>query len=145
MKVIIRKRADEEYLEEREREFSERYGSLDSLAQRTGMEKCSNPSIIDDYEVWKAIRKGAEMEEELIFSDSSIFDALRSSRVEMLEFINRNRVESIKELAHALKRDYKNTYFDIGALQAYGLVEMRKEGRKRVPISRIESIEVVFE
>ena len=145
MKVIMRKRADREYMEEMERELEERYGSIDSLAQRTGIEKCSVPSLIDDYEMWKAIKKGAEFEEEVIFSEYSIFDALKASRVEMLEYIRKHRVESIKDLAQALKRDYKNIYFDLSALQEYELVEMKKIGRKRVPVSRIESIEISFD
>ena len=145
MKVIMRKRADNEYMEEMEREMEERYGSIDSLAQRTGIEKCSVPALIDDYEVWKAIKKGAELEEEVIFSEYSIFDALKASRVEMLEYLRKHRVESIKDLAQTLKRDYKNIYFDLSALQDYELIEMKKMGRKRVPFSRIESIEVKFE
>lgn len=145
MKVIMRKKADEGYMEEMQRAFSEKYGSLDSLGQRTGIEKCSSPGLIDDYEIWKAIRKGAEMEEEIMFSDYSIFDVLRGPRVEMLDFIRKNTVRSIKELAQVMKRDYKNVYFDLSALQEYDLVEIRKKGRERAPVSRIESIEIIFE
>jgi predicted transcriptional regulator len=145
MKVIMIKRSTDEHMKEMERDFEEKYGSIDSLAQKTGIEKCSVPSQIDDYEVWKAIRKGAELEEEIVFSEYSIFDALKSSRIEMLEYIRKHRVESIKELAQALKRDYKNIYFDLSALQDYELVEIKVTGRRRVPTSRIEKIEIIFE
>lgn len=145
MRVIMRKKSGEEGIKDIEDELIERYGSIDSLGQRTGIEKCSHPEIVDDYEVWKAIKKGAIIEEEIIFSDYSIFNALSASRVEMLELIRKNRYGSIKELAQALKRDYKNVYFDLRALTEYNLVEIRKKGRDRMPISRVESIEIVFD
>ncbi len=145
MKVVIKKRADKEYMLKKERELKEKYGSIDSLGQKASIEKCSFPALIDDYELWKAIEKGCEIEEEIIFQDSSIFRTLSPSRIEMLDFMSKNSVASIKELAHAVKRDYKNVYFDITALKKQELVELIKKGRENIPVSRIEKIAILFD
>ncbi len=145
MKTIIKKRADKEYMREKEREFEEKYGTLDSLGQKVSIEKCSSPTIIDDYEIWKASRKGAEMEEEIVFYDSSIFGVISASRAEILDFLAKNGVGSIKELAQTIKRDYKNVYFDIMALKRQELLEIRNEGREKIPVSRVERIEILFD
>ena len=145
MKAVIIKRADKNYIRGKQKELRERYGSLDSLGQKASIEKCSFPELIDDYELWKALKKGGDMKEEVIFHDSSIFQILSPSRAEILDFMSRNTVGSIKELAHAVKRDYKNVYFDIAALKKQELVEMRKKGRENIPVSRIEKIEILFD
>lgn len=145
MRAIIKKRADREHIREKRKEFREKYGTLDSLGQKVSIEKCSFPALIDDYEMWKAIEKGCEIEEEIIFYDSSIFHIMTSSRADMLDFVSRNRVGSIKELAHAVKRNYKNVYFDIMALKKQELVEIKKKGREKVPVSRVEKIEILFD
>lgn len=145
MRAIIKKRADREYLHQKQKEFREKYGTLDSLGQKVSIEKCSFPELIDDYEIWKAIKKGGEIEEEIIFYDYSIFHIMSSSRADMLDFVSKNSIGSIKELAHAMKRDYKNVYFDIMALKKQELVEIKKKGREKVPVSRIEKIEILFD
>ncbi len=145
MKAIIRKRADEEYMREKEREFEEKYGTLDSLGQKVSIEKCSLPMLIDDYEIWRAYRRGAEVEEETVFHDSSIFSVISCSRAEILDFMSKNQVRSIKDLAQAVKRDYKNVYFDIMILKKQELVEIRRNGREKIPVSRVEKIEILFD
>ncbi len=145
MKVVIRKRADKEYTLKKQKDHREKYGTLDSLGQKASIEKCSFPELIDDYELWKAIGKGGEMEEEIIFHDSSIFQIMSRSRAEILDFMSKNSVGSIKELAHAVKRDYKNVYFDIMILKKQELVEIKKKGRENIPVSRIEKIEILFD
>ena len=145
MKTLIRKKADKDYIRRKQKELKEKYGTLDSLGQKASIEKCSFPELIDDYELWKALKKGGELEEEIIFHDSSIFQILSPSRAEILDYMSKNTVGSIKDLAHAVKRDYKNVYFDITALKKQELVEIRKKGRENMPVSRVEKIEVLFD
>jgi predicted transcriptional regulator len=42
-----------------------------------------------------------------------------------------------------LKRDYKNVYDDVKALEKYGLVEFIIEGKNKRPITKIETISVL--
>jgi predicted transcriptional regulator len=44
---------------------------------------------------------------------------------------------SIRALAKALGRDYKNVYTDVQALQHIGLVTRQRDGRLLVPWTRI--------
>ncbi len=145
MKVIIRNRVDGEYVHEKADELMRKYGSLDSLGQKASIEKCASPSVVDDYELLKALSKGAEMEEETIFHDYSIFSVLGETRVEILDYLQKNRVRSIKELASALSRDYKNIYYDLTVMRRMELISMVKNGKERVPVSRVKRIEILFE
>jgi hypothetical protein len=145
MKVIIKNRVDGEYIKEKADELVEKYGSLDSLGQKASIGKCASPSTVDDYELLKALLKGAEMEEETVFHDYSIFSVLGETRVEILDYLQKNRASSIKELASALSRDYKNMYYDLTVMQKMELVSITKKGRKRVPVSRVKKIEILFD
>ncbi len=145
MKVRVRNRVDGDYVKEKADELIARYGSVDSLGQKASIGKCASPSVVDDYEMLRALLKGAEMEEETVFHDYSIFSVLGESRVEILDYLQKNRVSSIKELASALSRDYKNVYYDIMVMKRMELISLVKKGRERVPVSRVKKIEIVFE
>ena len=142
MRVLIRKEADAEYIGEMERSLAGRYGSFDSLGQKASIEKCSSPRTVDDYELWKAIKKGAEMEEEVIFHDYGLFGTMSESRAEILDYLSNHSVGSIKELALALNRDYKNIYFDVSALRKMELISLAGRGRKKAPVCRVREIEI---
>jgi predicted transcriptional regulator len=45
-----------------------------------------------------------------------------------LGYVRRNRVPSIRALAQALGRDYRNVHADVKALEAAGLVENTPKG-----------------
>jgi len=145
MKVIIQNRVEKDYTKERAEELMEKYGSLDSLGQKASIGKCASPSVVDDYELLKALLKGAEMEEETVFHDYSIFSVLGETRVEILDYLQKNRVGSIKELASALSRDYKNIYYDLTVMRKMELISLVKRGKERVPVSRVKRIEILFE
>ena len=74
-----------------------------------------------------------------------MFRALTPRRIELLEHLHANAVPSIKELAAKLRRDYKNTYDDLVALRAWGLVDLRREGKNQRPVSRVTSLRVGWE
>src|SRR3972149_6767368 len=54
-------------------------------------------------------------------------------------------VRSIQGLATKLRRDYKNTYDDLAALEAWGLVAVRREGKNQRPVSHVTSLRVSWE
>lgn len=53
---------------------------------------------------------------------------LTGKRMELLGYVRRNKVTSIRALAQALGRDYRNVHADVKALEAAGLVENTSNG-----------------
>jgi hypothetical protein len=123
-----------------------RHGSFEALRQRVFVARCSDPGGADDYVVWKALRdEGVSLEERTVFETPDVFRSLTPRRVELLEYLHGNEVPSIKELAAKLRRDYKNTYDDLLALEAWGLVALQREGKNQRPIARVTSLRVTWE
>jgi len=127
-------------------DLESRHDSFDALRQRVFVERCADPRAVDDYVVWKALRdEGGGLEERTVFDTPDVFRALTPRRVEMLEYLRHADVGSIKDLAARLRRDYKNTYDDLAALQAWGLVDVRREGKNQKPVSHVTSLRVSWE
>lgn len=127
-------------------ELEARHGSFDTLRQQAFVERCADPATVDDYVVWKALRdEGGAFEERAVFDTPDVFRALTPRRVEMLEYLRHADVGSIKDLAARLRRDYKNTYDDLAALEAWGLVVVRREGKRQRPVSLVTSLRVTWE
>src|SRR5229473_1875744 len=53
---------------------------------------------------------------------------LTGKRVELLRYVRRHKVASVRALAKALGRDYSNVHADVQALIAVGLIEAEKDG-----------------
>jgi predicted transcriptional regulator len=53
---------------------------------------------------------------------------LTSKRMELLRYVRRNDVVSIRALAKALQRDYSNVHADVKALSGAGLLESTPHG-----------------
>jgi len=124
-------------------DLESRHDSFDALRQRVFVERCADPRAVDDYVVWKALRdEGGGLEDRTVFDTPDVFRALTPRRVEMLEYLRHADVGSIKDLAARLRRDYKNTYDDLAALQAWGLVDVRREGKNQKPVSHVTSLRV---
>ena len=70
---------------------------------------------------------------------------LTPRRLELLYAIKEKNPQTVYELAHALRRDLKNTSDDLAILANIGLVELRKttKGRKKViPSVTVDKIQV---
>src|SRR2546427_1659875 len=120
-----------------------RHKSFEALRQRVFVERCNEPDAEDDYVVWRALREeGGALEERTVFETPDVFRALTPRRVDLLEALRGGEVPSIKELAAKLRRDYKNTYDDLTALQSWGLVDLRREGKNQRPIALVTSLHV---
>lgn len=66
---------------------------------------------------------------------------LTPKRVELLDQLASVRVESINELAHKVRRDVKNVYGDLLALQRLGLLVLKRRGKRNVvPETLVEEI-----
>ena len=63
---------------------------------------------------------------------------LTGKRLELLGYVRRHEVASIRQLAAALGRDYSNVHADVRALAAEGLLEV-SDGRIRADYDAIEA------
>jgi len=60
----------------------------------------------------------------------------------LLRIIRDERPQSVADLARLTKRAEPNLLRTLGKLEAFGLIEMRSEGRRRVPVSRVKRLSV---
>ncbi len=122
-----------------------RHGTLDKLHQRVITDRCGKPLDVDDYVIWKALSSPDVVFTEKIAVDSpNIFGDLTPRRIEILEYVRTHNVQSIKELAEELGRNYKNVYDDLKALEEWSLVSLPRRGRDKRPVSHVESLKVTF-
>lgn len=145
MKVRITKRRRQSDTEDMVLGWVKRYGSLQSLQQKVRISKCASPDMMRDCVIWKAITDGAEFQDVVVVRDSELFDVLSPRRAEMLEHLMGNEVDSIRTLAAALHRNYKNVYDDLVALSRYGLVDLVPRGRALRPCAPASRIEIALD
>jgi len=145
MRVEVAREAGKADVERDVAALGERHGGFDALRQRVFVERCNDPAAVDDYVAWKALREEGILEERTVFSTPDVFRTLTPRRVELLEYLHGNEVPSIKELAAKLRRDYKNTYDDLIALEQWGLVSLRREGKNQRPVTLVTSLRVSWE
>ena len=92
-------------------------------------------------EVWRRAEHGEPPKtptEHLYFPDlETLLRTLTSQRLALLKTLYAVGPVSIRALAKALGRDYKNVYTDIQALQHVGLITRQRDGRLIVPWTRI--------
>jgi predicted transcriptional regulator len=91
------------------------------------IEKDASRSFID---AWHRAEKGEQVRERhLVFENwDTLARVLSSKRMELLGHVRRHEVRSIRALAQALGRDYRNVHADVKAMEAAGLVENTPKG-----------------
>lgn len=93
-------------------------------------------------EAWKQAERGAlkEPEVRLYFLDvATLQRVLSERRVALLKVLRRIGPSSIRSLAAATERDYRNVYDDIQLLLKAGLVEKDARNRVTVPWDKIQT------
>jgi predicted transcriptional regulator len=68
----------------------------------------------------------------------SLARVMTNKRMELLRYVRRHEVGSIRALSKALGRDYSNVHADVQALTAAGLLD-QSEGRLRADYDAIET------
>lgn len=143
MKIEILKSYREGQIEAESKRLERKYGSFENLRQKYSIIKCRKPEYADDYMVWKTIRAGdVKIEERVTLKTYDIYRVFTPKRMELIDYLTTHDPGSIKILAGELKRNYKNTYDDIKALESYGLVELLHEGKNKKPVTFIEKINI---
>lgn len=141
MQTEILKAFSNEQIEAEKRRLELKYESFENLQQRYAVNKCLNPDMVDDYMVWKALnQEHATITEKIILKNLDIYLMMSPKRMEIIDYLVSHSTKSIKELASDLKRDYKNVYDDIKALEKFNLLDLEGEGKMRRPTTKIHSI-----
>jgi predicted transcriptional regulator len=91
-------------------------------------------------DAWHSAERGDVFHERHLAFESwdALTRVLTAKRMELLRYVHRHDVPSVRALAKALGRDYSNVHADVQALAAAGLVETG-DGGVRVEYDAIET------
>ena len=81
-------------------------------------------------DAWRRAEHGESFRERhLVFESWDALErVLTGKRMELLRYVRRHTVTSVRALAKALRRDYRNVHADVQALTAAGLLEATDSG-----------------
>ncbi len=142
MKLILKRRYREEDIEILRKAIRRKYGRMEKIKKLMQIKKCAMPDLGEAYLMKLAIDEGSGIEEEVIIEDRKVLNHLSAKRFELIEFLNKNKPMSLKELAGKLGRDYKNVYDDVSSLSNYFVVSVVKFGRESVPVGVVEDMQI---
>lgn len=144
IQIKLRKVYDEKERDALEQNILEEFESIERLKQKVSRNGCREPELVDKLMVLEYLQKGAEYKEEKISHSEKSISVLTYRRVHLMGYISNNEVRSIQELANGLDRDYKNVYDDVNILFKNGLIDLNKEGKRRIPILKADNILIEF-
>jgi predicted transcriptional regulator len=78
-------------------------------------------------DAWHRAERGESFRERRLAFESwdDLAHVLTTKRMELLRYVRRHQVTSVRSLAKALRRDYSNVHADVAALSAEGLLDTR--------------------
>lgn len=78
---------------------------------------------------WHRAERGETIEQRFLAFESwdALARTLTAKRLELLGYVRRHEVSSVRGLAKALGRDYRNVHADVQALAAAGLLETNEQ------------------
>lgn len=81
-------------------------------------------------DAWRRAEHGENFHERHLSFESweALARVLTGKRMELLRYVRRNNITSIRALAKALDRDYSNVHADVKALAGAGLLEATPRG-----------------
>jgi predicted transcriptional regulator len=81
-------------------------------------------------DAWHRAERGESFHERHIAFESwdALARVLTAKRLELLRYVRRHKVRSVRALAKALGRDYSNVHADVQALTAAGLLDTNEGG-----------------
>jgi predicted transcriptional regulator len=91
-------------------------------------------------DAWHRAERGEEFRERRLAFESwdALTRVLTNKRMDLLRYVHRHDVKSVRALAKALGRDYSNVHADVQALMAAGLLDVGN-GRLRADYDAIET------
>ena len=92
-----------------------------------GFEEEASRRFVD---AWHRAERGERFHERYLAFESwdGLARVLTGKRMELLRYVRRHEVASIRALAKALGRDYSNVHADVQALVAAGLLDASENG-----------------
>lgn len=88
----------------------------------------------DSLEKMEEFEEGRDVPNSVSFEDpTKLRKVLTEKRIELIQFLMDNEVESIGELAENLDRGLKEVGKDLNLLEEYNIVRIEKEGRSKKP------------
>jgi predicted transcriptional regulator len=81
-------------------------------------------------DAWHRAERGEHFREHHLAFESweALARVMTGKRLELLRYVHRHKVASVRALAKALGRDYSNVHADVQALAAAGLIEAGESG-----------------
>src|SRR5580700_926366 len=78
-------------------------------------------------DAWHRAESGESFRERHLAFESwdALARVLTGKRMELLRYVRRHKVTSVRALAKALRRDYSNVHADVAALSGEGLLDTR--------------------
>ena len=91
-------------------------------------------------DAWHRAERGESFQERHLAFESwdALARVLTGKRMELLRYVRRHKVTSVRALAKALGRDYSNVHADVQALTAAGLLDA-SDGGVRADYDAIET------
>lgn len=91
-------------------------------------------------DAWHRAKRGETFHERYLAFESwdALARVLTGKRMELLRYVRRHKVASVRALAKALGRDYSNVHADVQALTAAGLLDA-SDGVLRADYDAIET------
>ena len=91
-------------------------------------------------DAWHRAARGESFRERHLAFESwdALARVLSGKRMELLRYVRRHKVASVRALAKALKRDYSNVHADVQALTEAGLIDAA-DGGLRADYDAIET------
>ena len=97
----------------------------------------------DSLDKIEEFEEGGEVPHSVSFEDpTKLRKVLTEKRIELIQFLISNDVESTSNLAKKLDRGVKEVSEDIRLLEEYGIVKVEKEGRSKRPSVPYEKIDI---
>jgi predicted transcriptional regulator len=135
-------------------EIEQMYGvDIDDIPEHFAVGRVGREAF-EDYIEWigmvhalRAYREGEDFDyytEEILDIDSEATSKLTPRRMELLDQISRSRANSINDLATKIRRNVKNVYSDLKALESLGLVELIREGRRMIPELLVQEVTILL-
>ncbi|MGM0405630.1 MAG: hypothetical protein ACQEQM_05765 [Thermoplasmatota archaeon] len=144
IQIKLRKKYNENEKETLKNQILDEFESVDRLRQKVSRAGCTEPELVDKLQIIEYLQKGADYKEETISHSEKSLSVMTHKRVYLMEYIAKNEVKSIQDLANKLDRDYKNVYDDVKVLFDNGLIDLEKVGKRRIPILTADNIIIEF-
>ncbi len=144
IQIKLRKKYNKNEKETLKNQILDEFESVDRLRQKVSRAGCTEPELVDKLQIIEYLQKGADYKEETISHSEKSLSVMTHKRVYLMEYIAKNEVKSIQDLANKLDRDYKNVYDDVKVLFDNGLIDLEKVGKRRIPILTADNIIIEF-